>query len=478
VKGSLGNTSVIQGSTTIVNGTVTRGNATWGSGVISSGSINAATFANSSTTGVTYIDISDTTEAPVLVSGDALYINKGYTDNLKISLAKLVPDGASANLASNKILSGYSAYNSDGTLIAGNIASVSGGTFYAGASNITAVLGNRYITNDIKIGAVTATNLNAANIKSGTTIKIGDVADDDRIANITGTFTSASTVSSGQTAAAAGQILSGYSAWVNGTEVKGNIASKSVSNLEVSGATVTAPAGYYASNASTSVAAGSVSVSGTGSATIDLLSYVYDSSSNKFNITGSESINGSVTATVTAGYVNSNASGSISGIANVSTTVSKIAGTTEFSGTTKVTPVISRTNTTATGATNVGSGNATTTKPTSGYFVSVKSDVKTSTLTATPSITTDGYGTSTNHGIIANSTSVGANESSVTYITVPGGSVAVPTTAINVTPTINVGTDGKITATVNSSQLISPEISAGYVTSGTSGTITAEGSAT
>ena len=87
--------------------TATRGTASWGNGVISSGSIAAATFANSATSGTTYVDISNTTDAPVLVSGDALYINKGYVDNLKISLAKLVPDGASAGLASGHILSGW-----------------------------------------------------------------------------------------------------------------------------------------------------------------------------------------------------------------------------------------------------------------------------------------------------------------------------------------------------------------------------------
>lgn len=64
---------------------------------------------------------------------------------------------------------------------------------------------------------------------------------------ITGTFTKASTVSSGQIAASAGQILSGYSAWVDGQEVQGTIASKTSNNLTASGLTVTVPAGYYAS---------------------------------------------------------------------------------------------------------------------------------------------------------------------------------------------------------------------------------------
>ena len=115
--------SIIQGTTTINGSTVERGVATWSAGVISSGSISAATFANSSTAQTEYVDISETTEAPILISGDYLYINKGYTDNLKISLAKLAPDSASADLSSDKILSGYAAYNNDGELVAGNIPS-------------------------------------------------------------------------------------------------------------------------------------------------------------------------------------------------------------------------------------------------------------------------------------------------------------------------------------------------------------------
>ena len=114
-----------------------------------------------------------------------------------------------------------------------------------------------YLTGAQTIKGVTTSNLTAANIKSGTIVKVGDANNATRIANVTGTFSSSSTVSSGQTAAGSGQILSGYSAFVNGAEVKGNITSKSSSNLTVSGATVTAPAGYYAAQASKSVASGS-----------------------------------------------------------------------------------------------------------------------------------------------------------------------------------------------------------------------------
>ena len=92
-------------------------------GWVTATTVSGATFANSGSSGTTYLDISDTTGAPILVSGDYLYVNKGYTDNIKISLAKLVPDEASVLLADEHILSGYSAYNNNGVLVAGNIPS-------------------------------------------------------------------------------------------------------------------------------------------------------------------------------------------------------------------------------------------------------------------------------------------------------------------------------------------------------------------
>lgn len=53
--------------------------------------------------------------------------------------------------------------------------------------------------------------------------------------------------------AAAGHILSGKTAYVNGSKITGTIATKTSSNLTASGATVSVPAGYYASAASKSV---------------------------------------------------------------------------------------------------------------------------------------------------------------------------------------------------------------------------------
>lgn len=81
--------------------------------------ITQATFANTATSGTTYTDISSS--APVLISGDYLYINAGYTPASKISLAKLVPDATGTNAPANYILSGYTAFDNDGALITGTM---------------------------------------------------------------------------------------------------------------------------------------------------------------------------------------------------------------------------------------------------------------------------------------------------------------------------------------------------------------------
>ena len=88
--------------------------------------ITSATFDNSATSGHTYTDISST--APILISNDYLYINKGYTGDVKISLAKLVPDDATitASTGAAYMLNGQSAYDSDGKLVVGSIPTYGG----------------------------------------------------------------------------------------------------------------------------------------------------------------------------------------------------------------------------------------------------------------------------------------------------------------------------------------------------------------
>ena len=120
-------------TTTSVNGTTaTRGTRTESAGwKDSSETLATATFSNVVATGKnanSYSDISNTSAAPILATGDYLYINKGWTDDIKISLAELVPDSLSgATFATaGYILQGYGAWDAAGAQITGSIPTYAG----------------------------------------------------------------------------------------------------------------------------------------------------------------------------------------------------------------------------------------------------------------------------------------------------------------------------------------------------------------
>lgn len=105
----------------------------------------------------------------------------------------------------------------------------------------------------------------------------------------------------------------GVSAYANGVKYTGTAAENDSSDLSVSGATVTVPAGYYASNASASVSGGSA----TGPASISGSSASVSTGTN--TLTLSKTI--SVTPVVSAGYVSAGtaANSSVSLTASVTT---------------------------------------------------------------------------------------------------------------------------------------------------------------
>lgn len=110
------------------------------------------------------------------------------------------------------------------------------------------------------------------------------------------------------------QSLAGVSSYgADGTKYVGTIETKTSSNLTASGATVTAPAGYYATAAQKSVASGSA----TAPATISGTSASVSTGTN--TLTLSKTV--SVTPTVSAGYVSSGTAGnsSVSLTASVTT---------------------------------------------------------------------------------------------------------------------------------------------------------------
>lgn len=98
-----------------------------------------------------------------------------------------------------------------------------------------------------------------------------------------------------------GKMLSGNTAYANGTKYTGTIATKTASDLTASGDTVSVPAGYYASAASKAVASGSATAPATISGTSASVS------TGTSTITLSKTI--SVTPTVSAGYVASGTAG-------------------------------------------------------------------------------------------------------------------------------------------------------------------------
>ena len=253
------------------------------------------------------------------------YVNKvEYGGNVLIDLT-------SDTISADKLLSPYTAHDKSGAPIVGSVESKGAATYNTSTSDQTIAAG-QYLSGAQTIRKVTTANITAANVKYGVTTKVGDTGDDDRVLGVTGTFTGASTVSSGQIAAGSPQILLGYSAFIDGAEVKGNIAAKTSSDLTVEGDTVTAPAGYYSTAASATVAAGSAKTPATTITANPTLSV-----SATGLVTGTVSATKNITPTVTAGYVTSGVQGTatVSGSKTLQLTASTITeGTTTVSGTT------------------------------------------------------------------------------------------------------------------------------------------------
>ena len=100
------------------------------------------------------------------------------------------------------------------------------------------------------------------------------------------------------------KMLSGNTAYANGTKYTGSIATKTQTDLSASGDTVTVPAGYYASNATKAVSAGSA----TAPASITGSSASVSTGTNTLTLSKTVSI----TPSVTAGYVASGTAGNAS----------------------------------------------------------------------------------------------------------------------------------------------------------------------
>ena len=141
-------------------------------------------------------------------------------------------------------------------------------------------------------------DLVASNIKSGV-----------QIFGVTGTYTaSGGGIDTSDATATAADLLSGKTAYAGGSKITGTIATKTSSDLTVSGATVSVPAGYYATAASKAIANGSATTPATTITANPTLSTTYTSGSG-YQISVSKTQ--SVTPTVSAGYVASGTAGTI-----------------------------------------------------------------------------------------------------------------------------------------------------------------------
>lgn len=191
----------------------------------------------------------------------------------------------------------------------------------------------------------------------------------------------------------AGTMLSGTTALKNdGTGITGNIASKSSSDLTASGATVTAPAGYYAEAASKSVASGSA---GTPTATKGTVS--------------SHSVSVTPSVTNTTGYITG---GTLTGTAVTVSASELVSGTKSItsSGTTDVTNYASA---------SVAAGTA-------GTPTATKGTVSNHSISVTPSVTnTTGYITGSTINGTAVTVDVTELESGTKSITANGTGISV-----------------------------------------------------
>ena len=252
-----------------------------------------------------------------------------------------------------------------------------------------------------------------------------------------------------QTAAQSGKFLTGNITVgaISSDYIGSNIAQRSSGDLTVSGATVTAPAGYYSAAAATTIPNGSAKTPAT---TITSTPGITISAAGLITATNNKTQN--VTPTVTAGYVSSGTAGTIT---------------------------VSGSNTS-----QLSTQAAATISPTESEQTAVASGKYTTGIVKVGAISSNYVGSNIPQRTSSNLSASGS------YIVVPSGyyaaqaskpvaagSVQVDSPTISSTPAISLNSaTGIITASNNGSSGVGASVTPGYVQSATNGTVTVSGS--
>lgn len=287
--------------------------------------------------------------------------------------------------------------------------------------------------------------------------------------------------------ATASSMLNGETAYVNGVKVTGNIPSRTSSNVTASGATVTIPAGHYASQVTKSVTTASranTTISTTANDTNDTLTYTASNNQSTGYVTGANK-----TATKTVTLTTSGATATMSDGTNSvskSVTTASRADTTisSTSNDTNDTLTITASNNQATGYVTGANKTASTTVTltTSGATAtmsdgskSVSKSVTTASRAAT-TMTTTADDTNDKLTITASNNQstgyvTGSNQTATKTITLTtsGASVTASDGSTSVSKSVTTATQATPSITVSSSGLITASATqtAGYVSAGT-----------
>lgn len=97
-------------------------------------------------------------------------------------------DTAGANIAAGDLRNGKKGFGSNGE-VTGNMTEKAAASYEPSTSDQT-IAADQYLAGAQVIKAVVVSNLQAAYIAQGVTVKVGSMADDDSIASVTGTLSS------------------------------------------------------------------------------------------------------------------------------------------------------------------------------------------------------------------------------------------------------------------------------------------------